>query len=40
VLLISTLLLLTVNLVRGESNIMKGVLHLVLFAAFVVFVFV
>ena len=39
VLLVVTMLLLTVNLVRGESNLMKGVLHLVLFATYVVFVF-
>ena len=40
VLLVITLLLMTVNLARGESNIMKGVLHLALFAGYVVFVFI
>lgn len=40
VLLVLTLLLLTINLVRGETHLMKGVLHLVLFAGYVVFVFI
>lgn len=40
VLLALTVILLMVNLQRGESNLLKGVLHLVLFAGFLVFVFV
>ena len=43
VLLVITLLLLRVNLARGEVNMMKGVRHLSLFALFagyVIFVFV
>ena len=35
-----TLLLMIINLNRGESNIMKGVLHLALFSGYVVFVFI
>ena len=35
-----TLLLLQINFARGESNLMKGLLHLVLFAGYLVFVFV
>ena len=39
VLLGLTILLLMVNLGKGETNVFKGVLHLVLFASYVVFVF-
>ncbi|MCH2144078.1 MAG: hypothetical protein MK082_02910 [Phycisphaerales bacterium] len=35
-----TVLLLVVNLDKGETNVFKGALHLVLFASYVVFVFV
>ena len=40
VLVALTLLLLQINFARGESNLMKGLLHLVLFAGYLVFVFV
>ena len=40
VLLVITLLLMVVNLSRGESNVMKGVLHLALFSGYVIFVFI
>ena len=40
VLLVITLLLLVVNLARGESNLMKGVLHLAVFSTYVIFVFI
>ena len=40
VLLVITLLLMVVNMSRGESNVMKGVLHLALFSGYVIFVFI
>ncbi len=40
VLLIFSIMLLMVNLGKGETNILKGALHLMLFAAYCVFVFI
>lgn len=39
VLMCLSVLLLIVNLGRGETNVLKGILHLVLFASYVVFIF-
>ena len=35
-----TILLLMVNFGKGETNVLKGTLHLVVFASYVVFVFI